>query len=54
MLHNVGGSRHTQNIQISKVIGANEKRLFYFTEKKDGLFGQPSSLGPEHLFLFSI
>ena len=27
-------SRHTENIQINKVIGENEKRVFYFTDKK--------------------
>ena len=28
------------NIQINKVIGENEKRVSYFTEKKNALFGQ--------------
>ena len=28
-----GDSRHTQNIQINKVIGENEKYVFYFIEK---------------------
>ena len=32
-----------KNIQINKVIGDNEKCVFYFTEKKTyGLFGQPN------------
>ena len=30
---NGGYRRHTQNIQINKVIGENEKRVFCFTEK---------------------
>ena len=30
----VGDSQHTQNIQINKVIGENEKSVLYFTEKK--------------------
>ena len=29
----VGDSRHTQNIQINKVIGGNEKCVVYFMEK---------------------
>ena len=33
MVYHVGDSRHTQNIQINKVIGGNEKCVFYFTEK---------------------
>ena len=28
-----GDSRHSQNIQINKVIGESEKRVFYFMEK---------------------
>ena len=32
-LHHTGESRHTHNIQINKVIGENEKCVFYFTEK---------------------
>ena len=42
----MGDSPHTQNVQISKVIGENEEHVFYFTEKKKkkhGLFGQPDS-----------
>ena len=36
-------SRHTQSIQINRVIGENEKCVFYFTEKKPfRLFGQLS------------
>ena len=30
---NIGHSRHTQNFQISKVLGENEKWAFYFMEK---------------------
>ena len=33
MFYNVGDSRHIQNIQINKVIGKNEKCVFYFMEK---------------------
>ena len=33
MLHHTGDSRHTQNSQISKVIGENKKCVVYFTEK---------------------
>ena len=40
MLYHAGDSRHTQNIQINKVIGENEKCVFYFMEKTYGLFGQ--------------
>ena len=32
-LYQAGGGWHTQNIQINKVIGENEKRVFYFTVK---------------------
>ena len=38
-----GDSRHTQNIQINKVIGENEKCVFYFMEKTLKVpFGQPN------------
>ena len=33
MLYHVGESQHTQNIQINKVIGKNEKKKSYFMEK---------------------
>ena len=33
VLYHVGDSRHSQNIQINKVIGESEKRVFYFMEK---------------------
>ena len=33
-LYHAGDSWHTQNVQINKVIGENEKRVFYFMEKK--------------------
>ena len=42
MLNLSGDSRHTQNIQINKVISENEKCVFYFTGKIYGLFGQPN------------
>ena len=41
MLDDVGGSRHTQNIQINKVIDENEKCVFHVTEKNLWTFGQP-------------
>ena len=40
----VGNSQQTQNIQINKVIGENEKCVFSFTEKRKGFFGQPNIL----------
>ena len=43
-LYHVGDSQHTQNTQINKVIGENEKRAFYFMEKLSGLLGQPNTL----------
>ena len=33
MLYHVGDSQQTQNIQINKVTGENEKCAFYFMEK---------------------
>ena len=40
-LYHSGDSRHTQNIQINKFIGENEKCVFLFDGKKlNGLFGQ--------------
>ena len=39
MLYQVGDSRHTQNIQINKVICENEKRVLYFTGKTLRTFG---------------
>ena len=38
MLYHVGDSRHAQNIQINKVIGENEKCVFYFLEKYIWMF----------------
>ena len=29
---------------MDKVIGENEKRVFYFIEKLNGLFGQPNTV----------
>ena len=34
----MGDTWHTQNSQISKVIGENEKHDFYFTEKTEWTF----------------
>ena len=33
VLSHAGDSQHTKNIQINKVIGENEKCVFYFMEK---------------------
>ena len=33
MLYHMGDSQHTQNIQINKVIGENEKCVLYLMEK---------------------
>ena len=33
MFYHVGENRHTQNIQVNKVIGGNEKCAFYFMKK---------------------
>ena len=33
MLYQAGDSQYTQNIQINKIIGKNEKCTFYFTGK---------------------
>ena len=33
MLYHSGDSQYTQNIEINKVIGKNEKCVFYFMEK---------------------
>ena len=41
-LYHEGDSQHTQNIQIIKVISENEKCVFYFMERINGLFGQPN------------
>ena len=38
MLYHATDSRHTQNIQINKVIGENEKCVHYFTEKTKWTF----------------
>ena len=38
----MGDIRHTQNIQINKAIGENEKCVFYFTEKTKQTFDQPN------------
>ena len=36
-------AKHTQNIQINKVIGGNEKCVLYLWKKPYGLFGQPNN-----------
>ena len=38
MLYHVGNSQYTRNIQINKVIGENEKCVFYFAEKNTRTF----------------
>ena len=35
-----GSSQHTQNIQINKVIGENEKCVLFYRKNLNGLFGQ--------------
>ena len=34
----MGDRQHTKNIQINKMIGENEKCVFYFTEKSKQTF----------------
>ena len=55
MLHHIEGNCwHTQNIQINKVIGENEKYVFYFTEKKhNGILANPAFFVFQMHFLFS-
>ena len=38
MFYYVGDSWHTQSVQINKVIGENEKHVFYFMEKTEQAF----------------
>ena len=39
----MGNRRHSKNKQISKIIGENEKCVFYCKGKKPyGFFGQPN------------
>ena len=60
MLYHVGDSRHTQNLQINKVIAENEKCVMYFTEKTEQTFwstqyqtrGWGRPLGKTCLFTF--
>ena len=40
----MGDSRHTQNIQINKVIGENEKCVFHFMEKTKRTFWLAQSI----------
>ena len=42
MFYHVGGSRHTQNIQISQVIGENKNMSFILRKSPYRLFGQPN------------
>ena len=37
MLYHVGYSQHTQNMQMNKVIGENEKFVFYGKKHTDSL-----------------
>ena len=46
MLYHMGASRHTHSIQINKVIGENEKCVFYFTEKTKWTFWPTQYLLP--------
>ena len=41
MFYHGEDSQHTQNIQINKVIGENEKWVFYFTEKTKDFLANP-------------
>ena len=43
------GSRHTQNIQINKVIGENENVFFILWIKLSRLFGQHNIQGPAEI-----
>ena len=45
MFYHAGDSRHTQNIQINKVIGENENVSFLLWKKLNGLFGQANISG---------
>ena len=46
----MGDSQHTQNIHVNKVIGENEKCVFYFTAKAKWTF-QPTRYIPFFFFL---
>ena len=50
MFYHTGDSQHTQNIQINKVIGENEKCVFSLTAKLNRLFGPPNTMSvlPKH------
>ena len=45
-----GRQQHTQNIQVNKVIGGNEKCIFYFMEKTIQTFWPTQYLEIEHLY----
>ena len=49
MFYHAGDSEHTQNTQINKVIGENEKRIFYFMEKTKQTFWPIQYVLKEHL-----
>ena len=34
MLYHIGNNQHTSSVQVNKGIGENEKRVFYFTDRK--------------------
>ena len=53
MFYHVGDSQHTQNIQINKVIGENEKCVFYFMEKTIWTFW-PTQYMYQELFFWNI
>ena len=44
MLYHAGDSPHTQNTQINKVIGENEKCVFILRKKLNERFGQLNML----------
>ena len=46
MLYHEVDSWHTQNIQINKVIGENERCIFYFLEKNTHIFCPTQYLPP--------
>ena len=50
----VGGSWHTQNVQINRVIGENKKRVFILWKNPYGLFGQPNTKHSIPVIAFTI
>ena len=53
VLSHAGDSQHTQNIQINKVIGENEKCVFYFMEKTIQTFWPTQYLSYLSIFCLS-